>query len=257
MHSFFADGALPPWELPREAARRGLDAIALTNHGQVWAAKLGRWFSARIGGPTILVGQEITAPSYPLIAAGIEETVRWDQPAARAIEEVHRQGGVAIAAHPLAEYWPGFEGTLDALDGSERMHPLVFVDREGARELLAFYERGRSPNRPRAAVGSSDHHVGADLGLCRTYVFARQDTPEAILEALRAGRTVVYDRTGTPHGDPALLALLEDRPLEGVGGPKPAGVAGICGWLGLAGLVVCGRPGPLSDSRPPVAPWAS
>ncbi len=32
VHSFPGDGVLPPWDLAVEARRRGLDAIALTNH---------------------------------------------------------------------------------------------------------------------------------------------------------------------------------------------------------------------------------
>ena len=41
------------------------------------------------------------------------------------------------------------------------------------------------------AVGSSDDHGLGRIGLCRTYLFARDDSEEGVLEALRAGRTVV------------------------------------------------------------------
>ena len=242
VHSFSADGALPPWELVLEARRRGLDAFAITNHAQVWAAKLGRWFSRRIGGPTVLVGEEITSWDYHLIAVGIETSVPWNQPATKAVEEVHRQGGVAIAAHPVAVSWPAFEEALDSLDGSEVMHPLAYVSPRGRQGLSAFHERGRSRGRPFAAVGSSDYHFGAGLGACRTHLFVRENRPEAILESLRAGRTGVYDAEGVAHGDPALVALLEADPLPAASRPDratvPSRAAGICGWLGLAGLVL-------------------
>ena len=256
VHSFSADGALPPWELVLEARRRGLDAFAITNHAQVWAAKLGRWFSRRIGGPTVLVGEEITSWDYHLIAVGIEASVPWNQPATKAVEEVHRQGGVAIAAHPVAISWPAFEEALDTLDGSEVLHPLVHVSPGGRSGLSAFYERGRSRGRPFAAVGSSDYHFGAGLGAARTYVFARENRPAAILESLRAGRTVVYDEEGVAHGDPALAALLESDPLPADSRPDrttvPSRAAGICGWLGLAGLVLLRS----TRSRRGVAPSA-
>jgi hypothetical protein len=37
----------------------------------------------------------------------IADTISERQPAAQAIREVHRQGGVAIAAHPYAMLWAG------------------------------------------------------------------------------------------------------------------------------------------------------
>ena len=47
VHAFVGDGGVAPWELGREAARRGLDVIAVTNHNQLLAARL-----TRCGSPT-------------------------------------------------------------------------------------------------------------------------------------------------------------------------------------------------------------
>jgi hypothetical protein len=103
--------------------------------------------------------QEITNPRYHMIAVGIERTVNADQPAAGAIADVHSQGGVTIAAHPL----PSFHGydedaTVAALDGTEAAHP---VDRPEDRELFAaFYDRARRLKPTIAPIGSSDFHTG-------------------------------------------------------------------------------------------------
>jgi hypothetical protein len=119
---------LAPWDIVLEAQRQGLDAIAITGHNHVWVAKVGSWFSHRIGGPTIVVGEEIIAPTYHLLAIGIDHTIDWRQPAAAAIDEVHRQGGVAIAAHPVFKYWGAFDpNAMSKLDGSEVLHPLGYV----------------------------------------------------------------------------------------------------------------------------------
>ena len=84
------------------ALDQGLDAIAVTGHNEVVDAKVGRWFSRLIGGPIVLVGEEILSePRYHLIAVGISTYVDFHQRAADAIDEIHRQGGVAIAA-PIA-----------------------------------------------------------------------------------------------------------------------------------------------------------
>ena len=87
--------------LRQEAARAGLDVIAVTNHNQSFTGRLAGRISEAGDGPLMLAGEEITNPQYHMIAVGIERTVRGAQvSAAEAIADVHSQGGVAIAAHP-------------------------------------------------------------------------------------------------------------------------------------------------------------
>src|SRR6202042_3184632 len=110
------DSPLAPWDVVLDARRRGLEAIALTGHNHVWTAKIGRWFARLTGAPLVLVGEEIIGPSYDMIAVGIEHNVSWRGTAAESIAEIHRQGGMAIAAHPLRGYWPAYdEAAMSAL----------------------------------------------------------------------------------------------------------------------------------------------
>ena len=74
--STWSDGALTPWGLVLEAERQGLDAIAVTAHNEVADAKVSRWFSRLIGGPTVLVGRRssrrtITSSRLASIASSI------------------------------------------------------------------------------------------------------------------------------------------------------------------------------------------
>lgn len=206
VHSFPLSWAtLAPWDTVLEAQRQGLDAIAMTGHNHVWVAKVGNWFSHLIGGPTILVGEEIVAPSYHMLAVGIDHTIDWRDSAAAAIDEVHRQGGVAIAAHPLTKYWAAFDAdAMSKLDGSEVLHPLAYVRPPAYAQFQQFYARGHF-----AAIGDSDYHGLGLMGVCRTFVFARDNSPSAILDAVRAGHTVVYDRDGRSYGDPDLIRLTQ------------------------------------------------
>lgn len=244
VHTFLGDGALSPWNVVLEARRRGLDALAITNHNQVFAARLARRFARAAGGPIVLVGQEITAPGWHLIGAGLERAVDWRQPAAAAIAEVQRQGGVAIAAHPVKVFWPAFtDEVVAALDGAERMHPLVYAVPDERDDLPLFWDRARRVNPRLAAIGSSDYHAFDQLGVCRTYVFVTEAGEAGVLDAVRRGRTVVFDPDGVPVGDPELIELLGDRIEPGrrhlvVEPPSPADFAArTCAWLGLAGLV--------------------
>jgi hypothetical protein len=245
VHSFLGDGALGPWALLGEARRRGLHVFALTNHNQIRAARLARWLSLHFGGsdgPLVLVGQEVTHPRYHLAAVGLTRVVDWRVPAPQAIADIHAQGGVAIAAHPDLHYsWGIDDSGRRLLDGAELFHPLVYATPAGQAELADFRARARALQPRLAAIGSSDFHAMGTLGLCRTIVFAREVSERGVLDAIRAGRTVVLDGQRQPHGPAELVALL---PGTAAAAPPPLprpSFGGLLAWLGLLGLVVGGR----------------
>jgi hypothetical protein len=235
--STWSDGALTPSGLVLEARRQGLDAIAITGHRQTLDAKWGRWFSARIGGPIVLVGEELPEQSQHIVAVGIEDTVDARLGAAAQIDEIHRQGGIAIAAHPGEMFWKGFEPVMDRLDGTEICHPAIFEYQDAQVTLERFAAR-----TPAAAIGSSDFHGLGRLGMCRTFVFAEANTREAILDAIRAKRTVVYGLGGKAYGhsDLTRLAAADGRLPAAAETDYPASALDrISQILGLAGLVLC------------------
>jgi hypothetical protein len=241
VHSYpLSASTLAPWDLVLEARRQSLDAIAITGHNQVEAGLWGRWFARLVGGPTVIAGEEIHAPFYHPIAAGIHSTISWRNTAAQSIAEIHAQGGVAIAAHPVRGSWPAFDPqAMASLDASEIMQPIVWgYNYYGARELREFYQRG-----PLAAIGSSDYHGMGPLGICRTYVFARDDSEQSILEAIRRRRTVVYDRDGRAWGDAQLIQLAGGRLRDRE--PQPSGALDLfsraAGLLGLIGILISGN----------------
>jgi hypothetical protein len=249
-HTRFSDGFLSPFDLVLQARRRGLDALAITEHNILFPAQLGRWFSRRTGGPTILVGEEVTTRRFHLISVGLSERVHAGDPLAATIREVHRQGGVAIAAHPVKHYWPTFEAEIAEIDGAEVMHPIAFAGGDGWRweELRDFYDHQRAAGHALTAIGSSDYHFSSVLGLTRTLVFARGDGEGAVMDALRHGRTVVLDRAGRAYGDAAMIALLDREPYamrEQDYGYRGSGwldrAARALGWLGVLGLVLLRR----------------
>lgn len=246
VHSRLGDGVLSPFGLVLHARRKGLHAIAITDHNQILGARCGRWFTNLIGGPTVLVGEEITAPDFHIIGVGLSSRVTWRQSAAQAIEEIHRQGGVAIAAHPTRKFWEGFnQNVVRELDGAEVMHTLSYVAGQRGEELRAFYKNTEAYVTP---VGSSDYHWFDSLGLARTYVFVRNNSQDEILDALRNGRTVVFDTDGTGYGKPELISLVQEQRLsEETHGPNDThkNVISLLGstaaWFGLLGLVLFGR----------------
>jgi hypothetical protein len=238
VHSFPLSWAtLAPWDTAMQAQHEGLDAIAIVGHNHVWASKVGRWFARLAGGPLVLTGEEIVSAHYHLLAIGIDSTIDWRQTAADAIGQIHRQAGVAIAAHPIARYWPAYDAqAMRTLDGAEVLHPIAYESGDAAVQLRKFYGLA-----PLTAIGDSDYHGLGAVGFCRTYVFATEETQEGILDALRHGRTVVYDRTGRAEGDPTLirLAALDGRlPMMATGATGTGGfLSRLSGAAGILGLI--------------------
>jgi predicted metal-dependent phosphoesterase TrpH len=248
VHSFpLSWGVLSPWDTVMEARWQALDVIAMTPHNHTWVAKVGQWLSRFSGGPMVIVGEEIHSIGYHVLAIGIRNSIAWRRPASSAIDEVHRQGGVAIAAHPIASYAAYDAEAMRKLDAAEVVHPVGLRNELFADQLRQFFGRTRL-----TAIGDSDYHIGplspqlGAMGLCRTYVFVRERTEKGILDALREGRTVVYDREHI-YGDPAMIQLAEEDgrlPKLALTGRQPhfAGLfSGIAGVLGLlASTLTCG-----------------
>lgn len=244
VHNFpLSWGVLTPWDTVAEARRQGLDVIALTPHNEEWMARAGRWFSGSSGEPMVLLGEEIHSIDYHVLGVGISSTISWRQPAARAIDEIHRQGGIAIAAHPTDRYARGYDSeAMQKLDGAEVMHPLVLTSEVYANQMRQFLKRA-----PLAAIGDSDYHLGplspdlGAMGICRTYVFTTERTEKGVLDALRHRQTVVYDREHV-YGDPALidLAAKDGRlPEIALTGRQTTVLELISRIAGFAGLLLC------------------
>ena len=240
VHTFPLSGStLAPWDVAIEARQQGLDALAVTGQNHALSGIAGEWFWRHFGGPIVLPGEEIHGPHFHMVALGVRRTISWRLSAADAIDDVHSQGGVAIAAHPTAGSWPYWDaGATERLDGAEVFQPVAYIWSGAALELQQFFAR-----RPLAAIGSSDYHGYGPLGLCRTLVFVREATPDGIIQALRAHRTVVLGE-GHAWGDPALARLAVQHPeLAAPPAVSPgtrfwALLSRICGIAGILVLVI-------------------
>ena len=245
VHAFVGDGGIAPWMLQRHATDVGLDVIAITNHNQTLAGRLGRAAAQPSTGPLVLVGEEITGRDYHLIGVGIERPVNWDQPARGAIADVHAQGGVAIAAHPLHGFAEGYDATaLAELDGLEAAHPDSIAPTI-APQFEEFYQRTLARNPEVAAIGSSDFHTSGPMGLCRTYLFVRERSEAGVIQAIRDGRTVGRCQSSRLRGRPELVRLLE--PYRDALAPPDEGLAHTLAlllvWLSLVALAIVGLRG--------------
>lgn len=174
-----------------------LDLIAITDHDLFDGADEARNLAARRNYHfQVVTGLEITTLEGHLLALGIDKPVRSLQPLDRTIAQVHAQGGIVIAPHPMS--WMirsiGRNGLLrihyhpsDAVhfDGFETLNPSL----AGRVALTQVYELNTRVLKL-AETGGSDSHVLPTIGTATTLFPGK--TVEDFRRAL-AEKTTVAD----------------------------------------------------------------
>ncbi len=245
VHSFPGDGALPPWVLVSEARRRNLDVIAFTNHNHMLSWPIARLIASRSPDVLLLPGEEVTSPTFHVAAVGIDHRIDWSKSARTVAAAVHAAGGVAIVAHPESRAAQAIDTAFADVDGVESAPPMRHTGERARREVDAAVQRAVAVHPGIAQIGSSDFHYLAPLGLCRTYVFAREATAAGVIEAVRAGRTAACDASGRAYGDPSLADVVGSdcraAAMRHVGLAADLNrFAVACAWLGALGLTLTG-----------------
>jgi nucleotide-binding universal stress UspA family protein len=242
VHAFPGDGGLPPWDIRREARRRGIDVVAIANHNHAVALRLDRALFTPPTRPLVLAAEETTSSRYHLISLGIRESIDWRLSLADAIRAIHAQGGVAIAAHPIDDFGPFDDDVLRMLDGLEVAHPIGHYDAVARAQLEALYERARRVKPTIAPIGSSDYHFGAPIGFSHTRLLVGDLSAEGVLDAIRAGRAVAYAPGGRSYGSAEWVDAVSKAPAAAPRNADSAGhnLAMIGAWLSLVILVVFG-----------------
>lgn len=125
MHTNVSDGNNSYEEMVQRALELQLDFIAITDHGAFIRMSNGNFFGdeviKRCQTETRLLcipGEEVTGRVH-LLALGIRETVDRFQSPQDQVKEIHRQGGLAIAAHPYDGSWTEDELIHSGLDAME------------------------------------------------------------------------------------------------------------------------------------------
>jgi len=177
LHSLYSDGTASVQAILDHVERHtDLDVIAITDHERIDGAVRAREIHA--AGTyrfDLVVGEEITTRRGHVVALFLTERIPALRPLAETLERIHDQGGIALAAHPMAPLTPslGARSLLAAngagdprhrLDGIELMNPSVAGRaRRHARNRLNTEVLGL------AAVGNSDAHVLEGIGSAWTW----------------------------------------------------------------------------------------
>jgi hypothetical protein len=169
-----------------------VDVIAITNHNHNLALRIGQRLGLVAEYPIVIPGQEVTTRSFHMVAVGVTAMIDSGLSAREALDAIHAQGGVGIAAHPFAASWRDADvEALRRLDGAEVAHPASRMRPEWGPELREFFQRARAVNPDLAPIGSSDFH-GGRVGHYCTHLTVDDVSRDGVLAAIRHGRTVAF-----------------------------------------------------------------
>lgn len=188
-HSTNSDGKLAPQALADRFHALGCDFLGISDHDRITDVS-----SLDGHGMCLVPAVEVTAPvgefgePFHLLTLGARSLPPAGTPAAQAARFLRGQGAAVFAAHA---YWSGLTvpDLLGVeLDGLEIYNGATHLI-SGKGESLAYWdEMLRRGVRLWGAAGDDTHYGTLDVGLAWLHVRAAARTPEAILEAVRAGR---------------------------------------------------------------------
>lgn len=173
------DSNQTPAVVVEQARREGIDCIAITDHDQIGGALEAR----DLGGVRVIIGQEVSSRDGHILGLFLHRRIAPGLSAERTIDEIHAQGGLALAPHPFCTLCDHSLGIaiervaprLDAVEIHNAQNPLPWQDARAAR----FARRRGLP----AFVGCDGHLRGRLAPAFQTMPDFR--TPAEFLASLR------------------------------------------------------------------------
>ena len=177
------------------AKRRGLNAVAVTDHNRVEGA-------LKFAGETdflIIPGTEVNSSDGHIVALNVREVIPRDLSAEETVERIHEAGGIAVACHPFAM----FKGSLGKhasgkFDAIETINASASPFKRSVRKAEEVAERFKLPR----VAGTAAHYAPA-IGYAYTVVDAELNA-DAVVKAIAAGRC-------EPFGAPVPLRLKLEK----------------------------------------------
>ncbi len=194
------DGTVAPERLVDLAEENGHSFIGITDHDTIASSVRGKEYALKQGyNVEVIVGAEVSTTEGHILALNLQENVPFWSGSADTVRTIHRQGGLAIPAHPFYSltssigekgltrvardedpevYWDGIE-VFNAGANDFRFYEWVRHQTDGNRAARRFYKNHESEGLYGAAVGGSDTHTSR-VGRAVTIIPPEMDIYTAI-----------------------------------------------------------------------------
>ncbi|MHA1270426.1 MAG: PHP-associated domain-containing protein [Candidatus Helarchaeota archaeon] len=187
-----------PKEIIKNAIKKGLDGVAITDHNSVKGGLVGLKVFKEIkiqNGFQVIPGSEILSLNGDILAIGIIEDIKPNLPAIETIELIHEAGGIAIAAHPFLHI------TRNSVDGKFIQKIPIKKNFDGIETFNASIGYSKNERARKLAeqlnipgIGSSDAHWIHDIGNGITGFELDYIGLDKIIKEIKNGRTIPFGK---------------------------------------------------------------
>src|SRR3972149_6577891 len=154
--TYSSDSVITPKELVFYAKKRGLTAVAVTDHNNVEGAQK----IAREADFLIIPGTEVSSLDGHIIGLNVQELIPRGLSADETVDRIHEVGGVAIASHPFALFKGSIGKHVTAkFDAIEAINASAFPFKSSTRKANELAEWLQLPK-----TAGTDAHYGPLTG---------------------------------------------------------------------------------------------
>lgn len=173
------DSVITPKELVFYAKKRGLTAVAVTDHNKVEGA-------LKIAKQTdflIIPGIEVSSMHGHIIGLNVNTQLPRGLGADETVDRIHEAGGIAIACHPFVMLKGSISKQVSGkFDAVETINASAFPFRRATSKANNLAERLKLPK-----VAGTDAHYGPVIGQAYTLIDSKANV-EAIVKAIVNGQ---------------------------------------------------------------------
>lgn len=180
-----------PKTILRTAERRGLNAIAVTDHntirGGVKTLRISEEEKSKV---MVIVGAEISTGIGDLIGLFLNEEIK-SRNTLEVVDEIQAQDGLLLVPHPFrGRKFGGFQVIISRINLLEIMNSHSPITLEQIHFLKTFNK---------TLVGGSDAHFPQEIGLCKTILDSSiLDIDEIKKKLLLPSNAIAYGSYGSP-----------------------------------------------------------
>lgn len=179
----------------QQADAVGLDAVAITDHDEIWASReaVERASEYEL---VVIPGMEVSSAAGHVLSLGTDREIPPNLSFAETVSRIRDAGGLAVVPHPYQETRSGVlknvsEDALEIADAIEVYNSRLLTGHAN-RQARQF-----ATERDLPMTAGSDAHVCEMVGQAITEVDPDERSVEGILTEIREGRTRVKG-TRTP-----------------------------------------------------------
>ena len=177
--TYSKDSLITPKDLVYYAKKRGLTAVAITDHNSLE----GAYKIAKETDFLIIPGMEVSSADGHIVALNVKELIPRGLTAPETVERIHKAGGVAIACHPYVYFKGCLKGNVcGTFDAVEVINSRAFPFKRSVRKAE---ETAKKLGLVR--VAGTDSHYGPQIGYAYTVIEVAEPSVEAISKAIVEG----------------------------------------------------------------------